>query len=79
MAVQQARLGQYLVVEDGQTPVAVPVIENGRNVTYSFVDEVPTDAVLPPTVQEALSLAGAWSDPDWDEIAEALDRIRHES
>jgi hypothetical protein len=30
-------------------------------------------------VGEALGLVGAWSDLDWDEMIEALDRIRHES
>lgn len=28
--------------------------------------------------REALSLAGAWSDLDWDAMEAALDRIRHE-
>jgi hypothetical protein len=27
----------------------------------------------------ALAAIGSWSDLDWDETAEALDRIRHES
>jgi len=30
-------------------------------------------------VQEALSLAGAWSELNYDEMMEALDRIRHTS
>jgi uncharacterized protein (DUF433 family) len=30
-------------------------------------------------VERALSLAGAWSDLDFDEMLDALDRIRHES
>jgi hypothetical protein len=30
-------------------------------------------------VQDALSLAGAWSHLDWDDMVEMLDRIRHES
>jgi hypothetical protein len=34
---------------------------------------------LPESVQQALNLAGAWSDLDWDETVEVLDRIRHES
>jgi uncharacterized protein (DUF433 family) len=29
--------------------------------------------------ERALSLAGAWSDLDFDEMIDALDRIRHES
>lgn len=35
---------------------------------------------MPPgTVEEALALAGAWSDLDWDDMVEALDRIHHDS
>lgn len=55
------------------------MVENGRRVTYYFVDDESSSDILPPTVDEALSLAGAWSDLDWDEMYEALDRIRHES
>jgi len=79
MARERAVRGDYLVVEEGRYPITVPAVENGRNVTYYFVDEESADAILPPTVQDALSLAGAWSDLDWDEMYEALDRIRHES
>ena len=39
---------------------------------------LPTDENLPKSVQDALALAGAWSDLKDDEF-EALDRIRHES
>ena len=30
-------------------------------------------------IADALNLAGAWSDLDWKEMAEKLDRIRHAS
>lgn len=30
-------------------------------------------------VQKALGLDGAWSDLDWEEALDELDRIRHES
>ena len=30
-------------------------------------------------VHDALRLAGAWSHLDWEEMVEALDRMRHES
>ncbi len=33
----------------------------------------PSDEV----VADALGLAGAWSDLDWEQTAEELDRIRH--
>jgi hypothetical protein len=31
------------------------------------------------TTQDALALAGIWSDLEWDELEKALDSIRHES
>ncbi len=73
---------RQLVVERGEAVVAVPFIENGREmVRYSVVtppEPASTDEI-PESVRVALSLAGAWSDIDWDEAVDALHRIRHES
>lgn len=55
------------------------MIENGRDMTIYFADEEATDQVLPDEVQEALNLAGVWSDLDWAETEQALDQIRHQS
>jgi hypothetical protein len=45
-----------------------------------FTDEVAADAAaLPEATQAALQVIGAWQDLDWDEMEQALDRIRHES
>ena len=67
-----------LVVEHGQPVVAIPLIENGREVIHFAVEtETTVGTTLPESVQDALSLAGAWSDLDWEETIEALDRIRH--
>jgi len=30
-------------------------------------------------IAETPTVAGAWPDPDWDEMTAAFDRIRHES
>ena len=79
MSGQRAIRGQFLVVEDGQALIAVPTVENGRNVTYYFAHDETADEVLPPATQAALSAIGAWSHLDWDEVYESLDRIRHES
>lgn len=71
---------ESLVVERDQPVIATPLIEDGREVVHYAVEtETTTAATLPDSVQDALSLAGAWSDLDWDETVEALDRIRHES
>lgn len=69
-----------LVAERDQAIIAVPLIENGRAVVkYAVETETTTAASLPGSVQEALDLAGVWSDLDWDETIEALERIRQES
>ena len=73
-----------LVVERDQPIIAIPLIVDGREVVrYAVADDAGETAhastPLPESVREALSLAGAWSDHDWDETIDALDRIRHES
>lgn len=70
-----------LVVERNQPVIAIPLVEDGREVVRYMVEDTPADTAspLPPSVQDALDLAGAWSDLDWDETMDALDRIRHES
>jgi hypothetical protein len=67
-------------VSDSQPLIGIPFDENGHQVTRYFTDEAEADAALGPDVTtDALNLAGAWSDLDFDEVADALDRIRHES
>jgi len=71
-----------LVVQPDQPIVAIPLIENGREVVRYAVDDDTGETVhespsSSESIHEALSLAGAWSDWDWDETIDALDRIRH--
>jgi hypothetical protein len=69
-----------MVVERDQPVSAIPLIEDGREVVHYAVEtEAAPPASLPGSVQATLDLAGVWSDLDWDETVEALDRIRHES
>ena len=68
-----------IVVRDDRPLIGVITRENGKNVTRYFTDEDEADAAIPPTVQRALELLGAWSDLDWEEAITELDRIRHES
>ncbi len=71
---------QSLVIENDQPLIAIPLEEDGRETVRYFVEEEPPQSTtLPDTVRDALSLAGAWSDLNWDETVEALDRIRHDS
>ncbi len=70
------------VPPDGSDPPLIGIIreEDGRAFTQYFMSEAEADASLPQDgIQRALDLAGAWSDLDWDTMAAALDRIRHES
>ena len=69
----------FLVPSD-QPLIGVIVNENGHEAVRSFTEEAAADeALLPDVTQAALSMIGAWSDLDWDEMESALDRIRHES
>ena len=75
-----AQEAAYLVGRDDQPLIAIPMMEDGQAVTYYFTDEAAADAILSQQViQAALDTAGAFSDLDWDEMVEELDRIRHES
>jgi len=72
-------------VANSQPLIAVPLEEHGRQVVRYFVDEETADRELAERRRErgVRTLAGAWTriDPalDWDELADELDRIRHDS
>jgi hypothetical protein len=60
--------------------IGIIVEEKGKEVVRYFADEKAADAAVSQSAtQDALSIIGAWSDLDWDETLDALDRIRHES
>jgi hypothetical protein len=58
--------------------IGIPVEENGQKMVRYFTEAEQADRES-GGVAEALDLASAWSDLDWDETFDALDRIRHES
>lgn len=61
-----------------QPLIAIPVVRDGREEVLYFVNEAEADAALGGrSVQQALALAGAWS--DLDAMLDALDHLRHES
>jgi hypothetical protein len=66
-------------VRSDQPLVGVIAQENGQEVVRYFTDDEPSRDAHDPRVQRALSLAGAWGDVDWEQTAEDLDRLRHES
>lgn len=80
MAIQRLHQGPGFIVCHDQPLLGVPLQEEGQEVVYYFAEEGQADAAMPSSAaQEALRLAGAWHDLDWDMIEQALDRIRHES
>jgi hypothetical protein len=70
----------YLTVRRGQPLLAVPWVEDGEDVTRYYNDpfELRRDLAEAggPTERD---MAGVWSDLDWEDTLESLDRIRHES
>jgi hypothetical protein len=80
MTDQQVQEFTNVQGDPGQPLIGVMTEEQGIEVVRYFTTEQDADRVLgEDTTQAALALAGAWSDLAWDELAQALDRIRHES
>jgi hypothetical protein len=80
MAEPLPRPEQGLLADEDEPLIALVFEENGREVVRYFTSDEEADAAVgPDSIQAALDLAGAWSDLDWDEMVEGLDRIRHES
>jgi|SRR5215467_1735986 len=80
MAERKRRPLPSLLVQDNQPLIGIPFEEKGQEGVCYFTDEKAADAAVPhSTTQAALSVIGAWSDMDWEEMVEALDRMRHES
>ena len=80
MTYQQVQEFTSVQADPGQPLIGVMTEEQGIEVVRYFTKEADADRVLvEDTTQAALALAGAWSDLAWDELEQALDRIRHES
>jgi hypothetical protein len=80
MTYQQVQEYTTVQADPGQPLIGVMTEEQGIEVVRYFTAEQDADRVLvEDTTQAALALAGAWSDLAWDELEQALDRIRHES
>lgn len=71
--------GPGLIVGRKQMLFGVPVDENGHEAVRYFVEDADPELDEDEGVRQALSVIGAWSDLDWDEALDELDRIRHES
>jgi hypothetical protein len=80
MINQQVQELTSVQADPGQPLIGVITEEQRMEVVRYFTTEADADRVLvEDTAQAALALAGAWSDLKWDELEEALARIRHES
>ena len=80
MAERKRQPRPRLLVQDNQPLIGIPFEEKGQEVVRYFTDEQAADAAVShSTTQAALSVIGAWRDLDWEEMVEALDRMRHES
>ena len=80
MAEQQLdRMAGFMAHRD-QPLIGVISHEKGQEVVHYFAEEDEADAASSTNaIHEVLSLAGAWSDLNWDVVEEELDRIRHEN
>lgn len=69
-----------IVLRPGQPLIVVPDEENGEEIerVYMSSEEYEAD-ITDEDIQEALSLAGAWSDLDFDEFLAWLERRKQES
>jgi hypothetical protein len=80
MTYQQIQELTSVQADPGQPLIGVMTEEQGIEVVRYFTEEADADRVLvEDTTQAALALAGVWSDLAWDELEQALNRIRHES
>jgi hypothetical protein len=80
MASRRSQGASSLAVRNDEPLIGVIFEEDGVEVIRYFANNEDARSALPSgTKRDALSLAGAWRDLDWETMADALDRIRHES
>lgn len=71
---------QAVILTSHQPLIGIPFEENGQEVVRYFSEEALADqAVSTDATQDALNLAGAWSDLDFEETLRQLDHIRHDT
>jgi hypothetical protein len=80
MAAHPEDAGTDLVVGRKQMLFGVPFDEDGQEQVRYFTEATASSqGIDSEDMRQALSVIGAWSDLDWDQAFEELDRIRHES
>ena len=68
-----------LLVRSDQPLIGVIFQENGQELVRYVAGDTDDTAPSSEVTEAALRVIGAWSDLDWEETEQALDRIRHES
>lgn len=69
-----------LLTEREDPLIGLVLVEDGREIVRYFADEATADASLADElIESALNSIGAFSDLDWDELAQGLDQIRRDS
>jgi hypothetical protein len=64
----------------GQPLIGIITAQDGDDVVRYFTEEQEADkGAAQNAAEEALALAGAWSDLEWDELEKALASIRYAS
>jgi hypothetical protein len=85
MAEPAARPDVGLTTRKSQPLIGIPTVEGAEEVVRSFASEEEADRAMArdrSSVEQALSLIGAWKhldDEDGPDMLDELDRIRHES
>ncbi len=80
MAIPRSHPIRHLATRGSQPLIGVTLQEQGESVIHYFPSEADADAALHTAADDGLLTAiGAWRDLDWDEMEQALHRIRHES
>ncbi len=80
MAARRVARDGGLTIRPDQPLIGIPDDLIGEGTVRYFTSEEVADEVLSEeSLEEALSLAGVWSDLDLEEMLSELNRIRHES
>lgn len=79
MLEHQSNYESSFLVRGDQPLIGVLTEEDGKEVVSYFLEEESAESAISNGVtQAALSGIGTYSDLDWEEMVQALDRIRHE-
>ncbi len=72
--------GSGFLVHGDQPLIGLVSEENGQEVVIYFTEEqADGQMAVRNSEEQALGLAGAWQDLNWEEMQRELDRIRHET